>query len=188
MKQLETIPEMATALSDHKNRDGYTQRLYKAQVDRHKAEELSADLENRIEALRTSTQRGPIDWNNVEQIKSRTFDYLTACAQSKTYPSIMGLSFHGFGISRQALCKYLSKYPDSPSAIFISMTKDLIADLLTNAALYRNADPVSVIFQLKNHFEHSDKLQLEPIRQESPLGSEVSAAELAARYQDLVED
>lgn len=188
MKELQTVPEMATVLTEHKFCDGHTSKIYKAAADQHKGEELSANLENRIEALKTSTQRGPVDWNNIEQVKERVFSYLTACAQSKTYPSIMGLSFHGFGISRQALCKYLSKYPDSLSAIFISMTKDLIADLLTNAALYRNADPVSVIFQLKNHFEHSDKLQLEPIRQESPLGSEVSAAELAAHYQDLVED
>ena len=188
MKQLETIPEMAAALTEHKFRDGHTGKIYKAAADQHKGEELSADLENRIEALKTSTQRGPVDWNNIEQVKERVFFYLAACAQSKTYPSVMGLSVHGFGVSRQALCKYLSKYPDSPSAIFISMTKDLIADLLTNAALYRNADPVSVIFQLKNHFEHSDKLQLEPILQESPLGDSVTAEQLAEKYADICED
>lgn len=100
----------------------------------------------------------------------------------------MGLAVHGYGISRQALNQYLQRNPNSEAALFISKVKDTMADILTNAALYRNADPVSVIFQLKNHFEHSDKLQLEPIRQESPLGSDISAAELAERYQDLAED
>ena len=188
MKELQTVPEMATALTEHKFRDGHTSKIYKAAADQHKGEELSADLENRIEALKTSTQRGPVDWNDVEQVKMRVFDYLTACATAQTYPSIMCLSVHGFGVSRQSLCKFLSKYPDTPSARFISMVKDEIADLLTNAALYRNADPVSVIFQLKNHFEHSDRLQIEPVQQESPLGSEVDAAELAERYGDLPDD
>ena len=38
-----------------------------------------------------------------------------------------------------------------------------MADILTNASLYNNANAVQVIFQLKNHFGHSDTVQLQPV-------------------------
>lgn len=177
MGKLQTIPEMSEALTQHKNRDGYTSRLYKAQADEHKGDVLAADLERSILEMQEADRRGPIDWNDLEQVKSRTYDYLTACATSQVFPSMMGLSIYGYGMSRQAVNKYLIKYPDSPAAKFVSMVKDLIADTLSNAALFRNADPVSVIFQLKNHFDHSDKVQIEPVPQSADLLAPVTDPE-----------
>lgn len=188
MKELQNITEMAEALTAHKQRDGYTGKIYKAASDQHKGEELEASLEANIEALKASRRRGAVDWNDLEAIENRTYDYLTACARSQTYPSVMGLAVHGLGVSRQALNDFLTRYPDSPSAKFINMAKDCFADILTNASLFRNADPVSTIFQLKNHFSHTDRVQLEPVKLESPLGHTLSAEEIAEKYKDLPED
>ncbi len=179
-KSMKPINEMAAALEARKNRDGYTQRLYKAAADEHKGELLQTDLENRITALREAEERERIDLHDLDMVKRRTFEYLEACKQAAVFPSVMGLSVHGFGISRQALNQFLRRNPASPTAEFVNRTKDLMADTLTNAALYRNADPVSVIFQLKNHFEHTDRVELAPVR-ENPLGPVPDRDELAAR-------
>lgn len=189
MGKLQTIPEMSEALTQHKNSSGYTSRIYKQAADEHKGDALTADLERSISEMQEADQRGPIDWNDLEQVKSRTYDYLTACAASQVFPSMMGLSVYGYGMSRQAVNKYLVKYPDSPAAMFVSMAKDLIADVLTGAALFRNADPVSVIFQLKNHFDHSDKVQVEPVIQNTdPLAAVTDPAERRRRIEAAVVD
>lgn len=181
MNDLPTVDDMTKALAAHKNRDGYTGKIYKQQSDAHKGAELSAAMLEQVQALKATTQRGPINWNDLEQVKARTYDYMQACANARVYPSVMGLAVQAYGVSRQALNGFLTKYPDTPSARFIMMVKDTFADVLSNAALFHNADPVSVIFQLKNHFGHTDKVQVEPV----PLQAEtdpVNVEDIRRRY------
>lgn len=180
-RSMRPVNEMATALEDHRDQSGYTKKLYKAEADDHKAELLQADISKRLTSLQESDGQEKIDFSNICMVKRRTYEYLTACEQSATFPSVMGLSVHGYGISRQALNQYLQRNPNSAATLFICKVKDVMADILTNAALYRNADPVSVIFQLKNHFEHSDRLQVEPIEQKNPMGELQDPEELRRR-------
>ncbi|MCI9257745.1 terminase small subunit [Acutalibacter sp.] len=187
-RSLKPVDEMATELAAHKTRDGCTQKIYKAAADEHKGEQLQADLENRIAALHEAEKQDKIDFNDLEQVKRRAYDYLEACKQAAVFPSVMGLAVHGFGISRQALNQYLQRNPYSPSSEFINKIRDMMADILSNAALYRNADAVSVIFQLKNHFDHSDKVQVEPV-QNNPLGPMPDPEELRRRIEaNCIED
>ena len=85
----------------------------------------------------------------------------------------MGLAVYGYGVSRQALNDYLRTHNNETTA-FIEKAKDIMADILTNASLYNNANAVQVIFQLKNHFGHSDTVQLQPVAplEESPFNAE----------------
>ena len=191
MDRLPTVPEMSAALSAHKERNGYTRKIYKAQADQYKGDQLKDDIDTHVERLRESGIREKIDFTNFEMVKDRTFQYLNACASAKIYPSVMGLASLGFGVSRQALNRWVSNNNESRTAQFILEVKDVMADILTNAALYRNADAAMAIFQLKNHFEHSDAVRIE-IPQENPLGQVVDKEELerriAADYADLPED
>lgn len=180
--------EMVAALEAHKGKNGYTRKMYKAQSDEHKSDLLQADIENRISTLKGSCNRGKINFDDFEMVKSRTFEYLEACKEACVYPSVMGLAVHGFGISRQRLSKFLSERPNSPAAEFIETVKDVMADILTNAALYRNADSVQVIFQLKNHFGHSDRLEIEPVQKQDPLGEQLDQAALEERIMSSVID
>ena len=102
-------------------------------------------------------------------VKDRTFQYLLACSEAQIYPSVMGLATFGFGISRQALNRWLSRN-----------------DVLTNAALYRNADAAMAIFQLKNHFEHADAVQIEIPQEAGPLGQKMDQRELERRISESV--
>ena len=162
--------EMTRALVAHKQRDGYTSKIYKAEADKLRTEAISADISNHAKQLKEVERGGKVDFGNFEDVKDRTYKYLEACANAAAFPSVMGLASVGFGVSRQALNAYISRNPDTIVTEFLLETKDLIADVLTNAALHRNADATSVIFQLKNHYGHVDAVAVEPITKE-PLGT-----------------
>lgn len=123
---------------------------------------------------------------DVHEDQDRTFQYLLACSEAQIYPSVMGLATFGFGISRQALNRWLSRNIESEAAQFILEVKDVMADVLTNAALYRNADAAMAIFQLKNHFEHADAVQIEIPQEAGPLGQKMDQRELERRISESV--
>ena len=158
---LRTVDEMAAALTEEKSAKG-RKSLYKQQTDEHKGELLKADIAAKVNALKVSDERPRIDWADLEQVKERTYDYFAACQQSEVYPSVMGLATYGYGVTRQALNEYLRTHNNETTA-FIGKAKDIMADILTNASLFNNANAVQVIFQLKNHFGHSDTVQLQPV-------------------------
>lgn len=162
-RSIKTVPEMAEEMAAERNRNGYSRKLYKAQSDEHKGELLAADIMQRAKGLLESEERGKVDFSSFADVQARTYNYLDACARAEVYPSVMGLAVHGYGISRQALNQYLLNHAGSRTAEFINKAKDVMADILTNASLYNNANAVQVIFQLKNHFEHSDKVEIQPV-------------------------
>lgn len=175
-----TTQDMSAALLAHKQRDGHTSKIYKAEADKLRTEAISTDISNHVDQLRTAAS-GRVDLNDLEDVQRRTYAYLEACAQTATFPSVMGLASVGFGISRRALNKHIAMHPDSATAEFLLEAKDSFADVLTNAALQRNADAASVIFQLKNHYDHADTIQLEPIVTTQPLGGNPDQRALEAR-------
>lgn len=180
-KELLPVAQMAEAMAARPNK-----RLgnYKAQSDQHKGEELEKSLANAINGLKRSQERGSVDLYNVQEVEHRTLEYLEACQVGKSYPSIMGLCAYGFGISRRWLNKFLSLHPETETAQFLETVKDTFADTLTNAALFGNADTTQVIFQLKNHFGHADRIELEPI-QPKQYEPEKTIEQIAAEYDAL---
>ena len=162
--------EMTRALMAHKQRDGYTSKIYKEVSDKLRTEAIRADISSHAKQLKEVERGGKVDFTNFEDVKERTYKYVEACANAAAFPSVMGLASVGFGVSGQALNAYISRNPDTIVTEFLLETKDLIADVLTNAALHRNADATSVIFQLKNHYGHVDAVAVEPITKE-PLGT-----------------
>ena len=178
-RAIRTVDEMAAALTEEKTAKG-RKSLYKQQTDEHKGELLKADIAAKVTALRVSDERPRVDWADLEQVKARTYDYFEACQQSEVYPSVMGLATYGYGVTRQALNEYLRTHNNETTA-FIGKAKDIMADILTNASLYNNANAVQVIFQLKNHFGHSDTVQLQPV---TPVAEDqsYSVEDIQSRY------
>lgn len=164
------------------NEREHNTKIYKAATDEHKANALSADIMAHAKILITSDNLGKVDFNNIEDVKARTYAYFEACAKSGAFPSVMGLAVHGFGISRQALNQYLLRNPGDISTQFINMAKDSIADILTNESLYNNANSIQAIFQLKNHFDHSDRVEIQPVNEVSPHGETMAALIETAKY------
>ena len=184
--QLKTVEEMATELSESKSKSGYSKKIYKAESDEHKGEVLSNDIQNHITELTKSRQKGKVNFFDLEEVERRTIEYLTACSISETFPSVMGLSVQAYGVSRQALNQYLNSHDNEVTA-YINIVKDMIADILTNASLYNNANATQVIFQLKNHFGHSDVVEMDVKNNKADIYKNVIPADELIRRAKLSE-
>lgn len=185
VREIKPVPEMAQAMVAEREANGYKKKVYKAEADAHKGEALQLDIMAQLEALQASEQRKKVDLRNIADVKQRTYDYLSACAAAEAFPSVMGLAVHGYGISRQALNQYLLRN-DNEVTEFIDRTKDVIADILTNASLYNNANAVAVIFQLKNSHSFADRVEIEPVTSKNE-SDRFTADEIAAKYAELPE-
>ena len=160
-KIIETVPEMAAEMATSKEKN----RLYnyKTVSDAHKGGVLAADIMSRTAALTERPRK--VNLNSLEEVQERTATYFTACAAAEVYPSVMGLASHGYGISRQALNQYMLRNANSETTEYINRVKDIMADILTNESLKGNANPVQALFQLKNHFGHADRVEVEAIKE-----------------------
>lgn len=178
-RKLASAEEMAKEMSDSKDLSKQnTARMYKQIADEHKGDWLKADIQNKVTALKSSRKRDSVNWGDLAEVEGRTYEYLNACSIAETYPSIMGLAVYGYGVSRQALNQYLAAHNNATTQ-FINEVKDVMADILTNASLYNNANAVQVIFQLKNHFNHSDTVQLQPV---PPEEKKIDIEDIRRRY------
>lgn len=175
-----TAKSMAEVLTAEKHKSGYKGKLYKEMSDEHKGEQITQSIQNKSAALRQALNAPRVDLSDTEKVQERTFMYFEACAQSSSFPSVMGLS-GAMGCSRQNLNQWLLSHPGHPTTDFVNMTKDVMADILTNASLFNSANAIQVIFQLKNHFEHSDRVEIAPVVQNQP-DTDYSAEEIRARY------
>ena len=184
-RAIKTVPEMARDLVTEREANGYKKKVYKAEADAHKGEALQMDIMAQLNALQASEQRRKVDLRSIADVKQRTYDYLTACAEAEAFPSVMGLAVHGYGISRQALNQFLLRNSNEVTE-FIDRTKDVIADILTNASLYNNANAVAVIFQLKNSHSFADRVEIEPVVAQDDT-NRITAAEIEAKYAELPE-
>lgn len=179
------VMTMAAAMAAEKAGGGHKNKIYKVQADEHKAEILSADIQNRLEALRE--KRDKVNLLDLAEVEARTLEYLEACSLASVFPSVMGLSVQGFGMSRQALNQWLLKNPGSQTAEYIFKVKDIMADILVNASLNNNANSLQALFQLKNHFEHTDKAELQFSQADNnPLGPCQDEETLRKKYMDSV--
>lgn len=166
-------------LSEHKA--GNARKLYKAQSDAHKTEVLRQDICTKTALLYGANEKKAVDFNNLEDVQNRTLEYLEACAKTGAFPSMMGLAAYGFGVSRQALYWQLKHNPNTETSHFLDRVRDLIADILSSAALMRNADAVTTIFVLKNGLGFSDRVEIEPVTSQK-VESEYSIEDIKKRY------
>lgn len=156
-----SVKSMAEVLTADKTKNGYKSKVYKELADEHKSEQISISIDNKTNALKQAINAPKVDLSNTQEVQDRIFMYLEACSLASCFPSVMGLS-GALGCSRQNLNRWLLSHGEHPSAELINMVKDLMADILTNASLFNNANAIQSIFQLKNHFGHSDKVEIAP--------------------------
>lgn len=178
-RPIKSTKEMVTEIAKTRN----SRLNYKEQSDGHKSEELSKAIADKAALLSTVMERGRVDLDDLTEVQLRTIDYMDACSEAGVFPSIMGLAGHGFGMSRQALHQYMEKHNNATTE-YIKMVQDAMADILTNASLYNNANAVQVIFQLKNHFGHVDKLDIQAVQAEE---YKMTPKQLEDKYSSVME-
>lgn len=181
MSETLTVKSLAETLTADKNKNGSKSKVYKELSDEHKGEQIAQSISSKALSLKQAINAPKVDLSNTAEVQGRTFEYLEACSLSSCFPSVMGLS-GALGCSRQNLHRWLLSHPEHPTTDFISMVKDSMADVLTNASLYNNANAVQVIFQLKNHFDHADRVEIAPVVPNAQIDSDYNAEEIRRRY------
>lgn len=165
MRSIQTVPEMANAISQEVSESGKKSQLYKIQSEQFKKEELSKDIGRAVNAI--NEERVRVDFSNSVDVKKRITDYFSACSAAGVFPSVQGLASYGFGISRQALNQWRNRNRGNEVANIIDIACDMMADILTNQSLHNNANPVQTLFQLKNNHAFADRVEIEPINNNS---------------------
>ena len=180
---LQNADEIAKELQEEKGSKG-RRKLYRSE---EKAEIISEEVQRNIIALRNATLRGKVYLPNTNEVMARTEEYFEACRLTGTFPSMMGLSAKGFGVSRQAVSQFMHLHPEHPTSEYLILVKDIMADILVNASLNNQANVVQAIFQLKNHFGHEDNVKFEAIQtKDSLLAGAKTRKEIEERYKDSV--
>ena len=135
---------------------------YKATADAHKGAMLEANLIQVSNAVSRKQLRNvsAVNLDNLEEVIDRSEQYFQSCAEAQHFPSMLTYASIGLGISRSKLNAYMNTHKNEVTD-YLERIRDLIADVLTNASLYGNADAVSVIFQLKNLHGFADKINLD---------------------------
>lgn len=147
---------------------GRVGNMYKAMADEHKQEMLKADISyvtghlQRNKCLRHPYQ---IDLNDFDAVQERTIEYFEGCGASGHFPSVMSLCVMGFGRDVGSVDAYIREH-NNDTTEYLKQVKNLIADVMTNASLYGNADSTTVIFQLKNLHGFQDTVKIEAVTQE----------------------
>ena len=139
--------------------------IYKTESEAFKKSELANDITRAINCI--AERRDKVDFSNVFDVQGRIINYFTACSNGGIYPSVQGLASYGFGISRQALNQWRNRNRGTEVGNLIDIACDMMADILTNQSLHNNANPVQSLFQLKNNHAFADRVEIEPITDNS---------------------
>lgn len=160
-RTITTVPEMAAAMQQEVNESGKKAQVYKIQSEQFKKAELANDIGRAVNAI--NEERVKVNFDDKRDVKKRITDYFTACSVAGVFPSVQGLASYGFGISRQALNQWRIKHRGNDVANIIDVACDMMADILTNQSLHNNANPVQCLFQLKNNHAFADRVEIEPV-------------------------
>lgn len=149
-RDLMTVEEMAKEMKPKKLTPAGEMRL----------EALQQDIAISRAALQRAYERKKVDLEDAEEIKARVDEYFQACEISGSYPSWIGLCTRGLGIQEANVKGWMMRHPNAETSIMLATARDVIADILINQSLAGNASPVPAIFQLKNWYNHKDKVEV----------------------------
>ena len=154
--------------------------IYKEASDKLRATAVSKDISEKIILLEDVQSRGRVDLQDTELVKQVAADYLSRCQQSGSIPTVMALSA-ALGVSRQWLNRFCAENATHPTARYIEVLKEIFADCLTQAGFGRYVSESLTIFILKNCASMADRVELEAVANNSPMGDTVNQSELERR-------
>lgn len=181
------MSEISDFLSEQKSSPG-RKKIYREVSDEHRGTALAEAMSRKELALRESVKKNRVDWEDVQDVQRRCLDYLSACRESQSIPTVSGLAALALGVSRQSLNLFMREHPNSETTQFLQRIKDVFADTLENAALNNHINSIMAIFVMKNDHDRADRVEIQPIQPTSPLGESADVQALMNKYQDLPED
>ncbi len=93
------------------------------------------------------------------------------------------------GVSRQYLYAYIQRNQNTPTCEYLDRLRSSWASIIAQASLIKASDNATSIFLLKNSGQGlTDKVEVEAVKKEQPLGEMMTPEEIASRYRDMVDD
>lgn len=126
----------------------------------------------------------PVDLTDAEQVKQRVQDYFRICAEDDMKPGVADFAC-ALGISRQALWNIVSGKTVKSAEVLdlLKRTYYALNAQLENFAMAGKVNPVTFIFLGKNHFQYTDKQEIEVAAKQD---AESSPEELDMKYRDAI--
>jgi hypothetical protein len=172
------VEELSREMVTRREEKPKTNNVYKAQADKHKKTELSSTIAEGSIQLSSALSRPKLAIDDSEGIRKRTEEYLVACQRTGTLPTVEGLS-RAYGISRKRLYNWF----DSPQqGEYLELVRDLFSEILQSEALKNNLSAPVSIFIMKNRFEMSDTLTIQPLPTATPLGDTSDPTTINQKY------
>ena len=130
-----------------------TSRIYKAESAQVNNEAISKSvMQGYMELANAGAYK--IDLNNTDMVKEISLNYIKACAESSSFPSIAGLA-RAMGCDRRTLYNWMQR-KDSKTSEWLMICHDLFSDILSEAALKNNCNGIMAIFLQKAQYGLSE--------------------------------
>lgn len=161
-------------------------KLYRAETAAFSDQQISELVQRTAREL--DAARAKINLSDTETVREVTQEYLSACVDTSTVPSISGLC-RALGCSRTAFYHIVNTRTPRETADFFETVHDAFSDVLAEASLRGAVQPVVAIFLQKALFGHSEKVEIvATAKPSSPLGEQADQAALEAKLADVVID
>jgi len=82
------VDEISREIVTRREEKPKTNNVYKAQADRHKKSELSLAIAEGVQQLSAAAKRPKLSIDDSEGIRQRTGEYLAACQNTGTLPTV----------------------------------------------------------------------------------------------------
>lgn len=175
--------DLADSLAEQKRNKP---RLYNEAANELRAAQISSDVALKHRLLDQAEKK--VKFSDLGDVKRRVGSYLTACQEAAAIPTMSGLAL-SFGVTRQAIYKFVNEHKESASAEYLETVRELMADCLVSAGLGKSTDAAVTIFILKNHHNYADRVEIAPVKEDfGPLGPLENPEELRRRIEANVVD
>lgn len=135
-------------------------KIYKAASMELTDEAISSIVGRGLSEIMDSDSVEKINLSDINIVKEVSKQYLKACKESATLPSMAGLA-RAMGCSRSILYRWMKSRHETETGQWLLMCHDLFSDVLAETALRNNSNPIVSIFLLKALFGLQDHTAIE---------------------------
>lgn len=166
-------------------------KLYKQASAEFVDQQITDMVTETAQELERAAKAEPVSLTDTDRVIEITLDYVRACAQASTVPSIVGLS-RSLGMTRAAIYDVITRGSQKATARWLEIVKDSFSEMLGNSALRNGTNTITSIFLLKALYDYRESNEIIVKSEQGQTLTDEDRAEmarqLAERYQDLPED
>ena len=124
-----------------------TSTIYKAESAQINDEAIAKTVMKGFAELANAERTQKIDLSDINLVKDISLEYIKACADSSSFPTLSGLA-RAMGVNRSTLYHWMRK-KDTETGQWLMLCHDLYSDVLAELTLRNNCNPVVGIFLQK---------------------------------------